>query len=116
MRISLEHRLPRRLRYAKLYFEAGSAKMFFSLDGDNANWQASIGRPRRDAVGLSDKEYSRLRASTPAVEMIDDNGQMFVIRDSEGYEERWMKPAWGFAGARKIQTTAKPSEDEKSEN
>lgn len=99
MKIRLEHGLPRKIRYARVYFEAGSASLFFSLDGDSANWHASIGRKRR--VELSDKEYTRLRANVPAVELVDDNGQMLVVRDSRGYEERWEKPQWVLTELRK---------------
>ena len=33
MKLVLEHMLPRKLRYAKVYLEAGSASVFFSLVG-----------------------------------------------------------------------------------
>ncbi len=99
MKLRLEHRLPKKLRYAKVYFEAGNAKVSFSLDGTNANWQASIGK--RGGVEMSDKEYARLRANLPAVETIDDNGQVVIVRDSEGFEEQWTKPQWVLRSVRK---------------
>jgi hypothetical protein len=92
LKFRLEHRLPKRLRYAKVYFEAGSTSLFFSLDGTSADWHASIGR--RKGAQLTDAEYSRLRAEVPAVELLDDDGRRVLIRNSAGYEELWEKPRW----------------------
>lgn len=101
MKLRLEHALPRRLRYAKVYFEAGAASLFFSMDGSTANWQASIGKRRTGRLELSDKEYARFRASVPAVEMLDDDGQDLVVKNAAGYEERWRRPQWVLMGLRK---------------
>jgi hypothetical protein len=101
MKLKLEHALPRRLRYAKVYFEAAGASMFFSMDGSNANWQASIGRKKSGQLGMSDKEYTRFRASVPAVKMLDDNGQVVILEDAKGYEEQWRRPQWILMGLRK---------------
>jgi hypothetical protein len=99
MRILFEHMLPKRLRYAKVYMEAGNASVYFSLDGTRANWHASIGRTR--GVEMSDKEYSRLRANVPAIEVIDDDGRMLVVRNALGFEEQWRKPKWVLTRARR---------------
>jgi len=101
MKLKLEHALPRRLRYAKVYFEAAGASMFFSMDGSTANWQASIGRKKAGQLRMSDKEYARFRASVPAVEMLDDNGQVVILKDAKGYEEQWRRPRWVLMGLRK---------------
>jgi hypothetical protein len=101
LKLRLVHDLPRRLRYAEVYFEAGSASLFFSVDGATAKWEASIGRKRTNPLGLSDKEYARFRASVPAVEMLDDNGHVIVLRDADGYEERWQRPQWVLVNLRK---------------
>jgi hypothetical protein len=37
MKFRLEHQLPKKLRYAKVYLEAGPASVFFSLDGTSAD-------------------------------------------------------------------------------
>ena len=92
MKFRLEHRFPQRLRYAKVYFEAGPTSLFFSLDGTSADWHASIGR--RKGVRLTDAEYARLRAEVPAVELLDDDGRRVLIRNAAGYEELWEKPRW----------------------
>lgn len=99
MKILLEHKLPKRLRYARVYMEAGGASVYFSLDGDSADWHASIGKKR--GVEMSDKEYSRLRANLPAVETLDDDGRMLVVRNALGFEEQWTKPRWVLLRARK---------------
>ena len=96
MRFRLEHRLPRRLRYAKVYLEAGTASVFFSLDGAHADWTASIGR-RSQAMEITDREYSRLRATVPTTETVVDDGRMVVIRNAMGHEEAWLKPRWTLA-------------------
>ncbi|HME19120.1 MAG TPA: hypothetical protein VKF15_05260 [Nitrososphaerales archaeon] len=93
MRFRLEHALPRRLRYAKVYLEAGTASISFSLDGANADWHAIIGRKPKSSL-LSDREYSRLRASAPATEALGDDGRMFVVRSASGREETWLRPRW----------------------
>jgi len=92
MKFQLEHRLPKKLRYAKVYFEAGSTSMFFSLDGTSADWHASIGR--RKGIEMTDTEYTRLRAQVPAVETLDDDGDYVLVRNAAGYDELWQKPRW----------------------
>ncbi len=99
MKLVLEHRLPKRLRYAKVYFEAGPTSLMFSLDGTSADWHASIGR--RKEVRLSDSEYTRLRSELPAVKVLDDDGQRVLIRNAAGYEELWEKPRWTLHRAHK---------------
>jgi hypothetical protein len=92
MKFQLEHRLPKKLRYAKVYFEAGPTSLFFSLDGTSADWHASIGR--RKGVEMTDAEYARLRQEVPAVEMLDDDGENVLVRNAAGYDELWQKPRW----------------------
>jgi hypothetical protein len=92
MKFILEHKLPRRLRYAKVFFQAGPTSVQFSLDGTNADWHASIGRKKEAA--MTDAEYFRFRAEIPAVEVLDDDGSKVLIKNSEGSEELWTKPRW----------------------
>ena len=99
MKFLLEHKLPRRVRYAKLYFEAGPTSVLFSLDGSSADWHATIGR--RKKVELTDAEYARLREEVPAVQLLDDDGREVLIKNAAGYEELWEKPRWTLARARK---------------
>lgn len=104
MKVLLEHKLPKKLRYAKVYVETENASVYFSLDGTNADWHASIGR--RKGVELSDKEYTRLRANVPAVETLDEDGRMLIVRNALGLEEHWEKPRWVLTRARKAGSEA----------
>jgi len=93
MKFLLEHKLPYKLRYAKVFFEAGPAEVYFSLDGASADWHASIGKRRR-TVEMTDREYTRLREAVPALEVLDDDGRDFIVRNAAGYEEQWRRPRW----------------------
>ena len=99
MKFLLEHKLPRKLRYAKVYFQAGPTSLLFSLDGTSADWHATIGRKK--GAQLTDAQYARLRSELPAVEMLDDDGQRVLIRNAAGYEELWNKPRWVLERAHK---------------
>jgi len=99
MKFLLEHKLPKRVRYAKVYFQAGPTSILFSLDGTSAEWNASIGR--RKEVRMTDAEYSRFRAELPAVELLDEDERKVLIRNAAGYEELWEKPRWVLARAHK---------------
>jgi len=99
LKFLLEHKFPRRVRYAKVYFEAGPTSVLFSLDGTSADWHASIGRRKR--AEMTDAEYARLRAEVPAVELLDDDGRQVLIKNAAGYEELWEKPRWLLTRARR---------------
>ncbi|MDG6902680.1 MAG: hypothetical protein JRM80_12085 [Nitrososphaerota archaeon] len=99
MKLLLEHKLPRRLRYARFYFQAGPTSVQFSLDGTRADWHASIGGRKKAA--MTDAEYARFRAEVPAVELLDDDGDRVLIRNSAGFEELWEKPRWVLERSRK---------------
>jgi hypothetical protein len=99
LKFLLEHKLPRKLRYAKVFFEAGPTSLLFSLDGSSADWHASIGR-RKKAV-MTDAEYARFREEIPALEVLDDDGRSVLIRNAAGFEELWRKPRWVLERARK---------------
>lgn len=101
MKFLLEHKFPKRLRYAKVFFEAGPTSLLFSLDGTSADWHASIGRKKKAA--MTDAEYARFRAEVPAVELLDDDGSRLLVRNAAGYEELWKKPRWVLERARKRQ-------------
>jgi hypothetical protein len=99
MRFLLEHKFPKRLRYAKVYFQAGPTSVLFSLDGTSADWHATIGR--RKEAEMTDAEYARFREEIPAVELLDDDGKHVLIRNAAGSEELWKKPRWVLERARK---------------
>jgi len=101
MKILLEHELPRKLRYARVYLEVGSASLYVSVDGSRASWFGSIGGRRRGAVSISDSEYARYRAATPATELIDEERGRVILRNNEGFEEEWSMPRWVLTGFRR---------------
>jgi len=97
LKFLLEHKLPKKLRYAKVFFQAGPTSLLFSLDGTSADWHASIGR--RKGIEMTDAEYTRMRSELPAIELLDDDGRNVLIRNAAGYEEVWEKPRWVLARA-----------------
>jgi len=99
MKFLLEHKLPKRVRYARVYFEAGPTSVLFSLDGTSADWHASIGRKK--GVKMTDAQYARLRAEVPAVELLEEDDRRVLIRNAAGYEELWEKPSWVLTRAHK---------------
>lgn len=100
MKFLLEHKLPKKLRYAKVYFEAGPTSVLFSLDGPSADWHATIGRAK--GVKMTDAEYSQLRTKVPAIELLDEDGQNVLIKSAAGDEELWEKPRWTLMRTRKV--------------
>lgn len=100
MKFLLEHKFPKKVRYARVYFQAGPTSVLFSLDGTSADWHASIGKKR--AVQMTDAEYARFRSEVPAVKLLDDDGRMVVVRNAAGYEELWEKPRWTLARTHKV--------------
>jgi len=109
MKFLLEHKLPKKIRYAKVYFQAGSTSVLFSLDGSSADWHARIGR--RKGIEMTDVEYARMREAVPAVELLDEDDRRVLIRNSAGYEELWEKPRWVLTRAHKKAEGAKDSRD-----
>jgi hypothetical protein len=101
MKLFLKHKLPRRLRYARVYLEAANASLFFSLDGPSASWYASIGGSVKRPVSLSDKDYSIHRASSKVVEVVDEDQERIILRTEAGDEEEWVRPRWILAGLRR---------------
>ncbi|MDA4128552.1 MAG: hypothetical protein OK422_03740 [Thaumarchaeota archaeon] len=100
MKILVQHDFPRKVRYARVYFELGTASMYLTLDGSSASWYGSIGGKKKLAF-VSDKEYSRYRNENPATEVIDSDSNRVIVKNSRGYEEEWLGPRWVLAGIRK---------------
>src|SRR2546428_11535089 len=101
MKILLEHELPRKLRYAKVYLEVGNASLYVSVDGSRASWFGSIGGRRREAVSILDSVEARYRAATPATELIDDESGRAILRHKEGFDEEWSMPRRALTGVRR---------------
>ncbi len=100
MKILLEHELPRRLRYAKVYLELGNSSLYVSVDGSHASWYGSIGG-KKASLSVSDREYARYRAASPATELVDQDEGRVILRNKEGNEEEWATPRWIMTGFRR---------------
>ncbi len=100
MKILLEHELPRRLRYAKVYLELGNSSLFVLVDGSRASWYGSIGG-KKTSLSVSDREYARYRAASPATELVDQDEGRVILRNKEGNEEEWATPRWIMTGFRR---------------
>jgi hypothetical protein len=100
MKLVIKHDLPRRLRYAEVYLQLANASAFVTINGSSASWFARIGCS--NPVQISDKEYSRIRASLPVESVLDDDGEAVILRNAKGREERWYKPRWILESIRRI--------------
>jgi len=100
MKVRLEHELPRKLRYAKVYLELGNAALFISINGSSASWFGQIGG-RGISLAVSDREYSRYRAAAPAAELLDQDEERIILRNRQGNEEEWITPRWVLTGFRR---------------
>ncbi len=109
MKIQIEHDLPRKIRYARMYLELGTASLYVTLDGSTASWSGRIGKRKRAAF-VSDREYSRYRASNPAVGLVDADRERVVLRSARGMEEEWLRPHWVLTGVRRVRDEEKTSD------
>lgn len=83
-----------------MYLELGTASLYITVDGSTASWSGSIGGKRKMAF-VSDRAYSRYRASNPAVALLDADGERVVLKSAQGMEEEWLSPRWVLTGVRK---------------
>ncbi len=109
MKIQIEHDLPRKIRYAKMYFELGTASLYVTLDGSTASWSGRIGGGRKMAF-VSDREYSRYRASNPAVALVDADHERVIVKSARGMEEEWLRPHWVLTGVRRTRVEKRATE------
>lgn len=100
MKLLVQHELPRRLRYAKVYMELATASVFFSLDGSKASVYGSIGTSTKP-IALSDMDYARHRTSSKVVQVLDQDDDRFVVKTEQGLEEEWVRPKWVLVGVRR---------------
>lgn len=100
MKLMVQHELPKRLRYAKVYMELASASVFFSLDGSKASVYGSIGTSTKP-IALSDPDYARHRTSSKVVEVLNQDDDRVVVKTEDGMEEEWVRPKWVLVGVRR---------------
>ena len=97
----MKHDLPRRLRSAEVYVEFLNASLHLSVDGPSASVMGSIGGQQRKPIAVTDRQYSRHRASHDVVGVVDEDEERVVLRTAEGYEEEWLRPKWVLNGVRR---------------
>jgi len=56
-------------------------------------------------MAITDREYSRYRASHEAVDVVDENQEKVVLRTPEGNEEELIRPRWILNGVRPAKQT-----------
>lgn len=83
--------------------------MYVTVDGSTATWSGRIGGKKKMAF-VSDREYSRFRASNPAVELVDADGERVILRSAKGIEEEWLRPRWILMGVRKARLEERTAE------
>lgn len=100
MKLQIEHDLPRKVRYGKMYLELGSASLYIDVNGSSASWVGSIGGRKR-AAQVSDREYTRYRLVNPAMKIVDADSERVIVKSANGLEEEWVRPRWVLQGVRR---------------
>lgn len=106
MKLFVKHELPRRLRSAQVYVEFLNASLYLSVDGSKASMMGSIGVQQGKPVAITDREYSRYRASHDVVGVVDQDDDRIVLKTAGGNEEEWLRPRWVLNGVRRARQTA----------
>jgi len=94
MKLLLQHALPKRLDYLRVFANVGSASFYLSVDGADVQWIGRIQRRRPHSASFSDKEYFRYRAMHPVQQVLDEEKDQVIVKTSDGAEESWIKPRW----------------------
>jgi hypothetical protein len=93
-KIVLDHALPHKLSYLRLYAEMGSARLYLSFDSGNLQWFGKIEKNRSITRTLTDKEYFAHRLKHPIRKVLAEDKDEILIETKDGVEERWLKPRW----------------------
>lgn len=93
-KIVLDHALPHKLSYLRLYAEMGYARLYLSFDGGNLQWFGKIEKKRSVTKTLTDKEYFAHRLKHPIKRVLVEDEDELVVETMDGAEERWLKPRW----------------------
>lgn len=110
MKVLLKHELPKRLRSAEVYVEFLNASLYLSVDGWKASVMGRVGPQLSKPIAISDKEYSNYRASHDIVCVVDEDEDRVVLKNSEGYEEEWLRPRWVLNGVRRSREGRDPDQ------
>lgn len=93
-KIVLDHALPYKLSYLRVYAEMGYARLYLSFDSGNLEWFGKIEKKRSISRALTDKEYFAHRLKHPIKKVLMDDGDEIVVETKDSVEERWLKPKW----------------------
>jgi len=106
-KIVLDHALPHKLSYLRLYAEMGYARLYLSFDSGNLQWFGKIERNRNTSRTLTDKEYLYHRLKHPVKKVLVEDEDEIVVETKDGAEERWLKPRWLLREVRIKRTSAR---------
>jgi hypothetical protein len=106
LKVILEHALPTKVDYFRVFAEVGRANLFLSVDGLEFRCHARLKnqRSRRADVPrtFSDSEYTRYRMSHPVKKILAKDEDEVVVKTDDNVEETWFLPRWLLAGRRKL--------------
>ena len=93
-KIVLDHALPRKLSYLRLYAEMGAARLYLSFDSGNLQWFGKIEKNRSVSRTMTDREYLAYRLKHPIKKVLAEDEDEIIVETKDGAEERWLKPRW----------------------
>ena len=74
----------------------------FLASSDTRRCTPKQARHRYCFLWTTDARYTRLRSELPAVERLDEDGRMVVLRNGAGYDELGERPRWALSRAGRI--------------
>ncbi|MEM3386323.1 MAG: hypothetical protein QXN08_01430 [Nitrososphaerales archaeon] len=99
-KIVLDHALPHKLSYLRVYAEMGYARLYLSFDSGNIQWFGKIEKKKSVSRAITDKEYFAHRLKHPIKKVLMEDEDEIVVETKDGVEERWLKPRWLLREAR----------------
>lgn len=93
-KIVLDHALPHKLSYLRIYAEVGYARLYLSFDSGNIQWFGKIEKKRSISRAITDRGYFAHRLKHPIRKVLMEDEDEIVVETYEGVEERWLKPRW----------------------
>ncbi len=94
MKIVLDHALPHKLDYLRVYAELGYARLYLSFDSGNIQLFGKIEKNKSNPRAITDKEYFAYRLRHPLKNVLMEDEDELVVETEDGLEEAWLKPRW----------------------
>jgi hypothetical protein len=113
LKLVLEHALPNKVDYFRVFAEVGPANVFVSVDGLDFKCHARLGKPKLSVSAprtFSDSEYTRYRMSHPVKKILANDEDEVVVKTADNSEETWFLPKWLLAGKRKLKNRLEQEE------